>query len=212
MSSIKLKRIGAYLIDLFVISVLVFLVSQLNFINPNKDKYLQTLNAYNEYYESHFGNVTTNVSVEEVINEEYAGYMYDLQYYAIGNTLAETIVIILYFTLFPIFNNDQTIGKRLFKIKVVHKDGRKKVSFLQHFGRSSVLPITANVILYNSITSVLNVGALFIFKDINYLYANLVITYIINFICYIDLLVMFVRKDHLSLHDILLKTKVVESC
>lgn len=209
--SFRGKRIGAYLIDIFVISMLVVLVNKLNFINPNKEKYINTLNEYKEYYENNFGNVTVDTNVD-IINNEYAGYMYDLQYYALGNTIAETLIIILYFTLFPRFNNNQTIGKRLCKIKVVNKGNKDKVSMWKHFGRSLMMPIAANVILYNSITSILNIIMLFVFKNINYLYANLFVTYIINFICYIDIIVMFARKDHLALHDIVLKTEVIEEC
>ena len=138
--------------------------------------------------------------------------MYDLQYYAIGNTLAESLVIILYFTLFPKFNNNQTIGKRLFKIKLVNKDKDKKVTSIQLLLRSIMLPIVANIIMYTAVTSLLNIGALFLFKGIKYLYANLIITYIINFLCYADIISIFVRKDNMALHDVITGTKVVEIC
>ena len=211
MKNFTLKRIGAYLIDILVVSMLVMLVGQLNFINPNKDKYLKTYEAYTEYYDSHFGNITTE-EVDDIINDEYIKYMYDLQYYAIGNTIAEAVIIILYFTLFPKFNNDQTIGKRFFKIKLENVNDKKKVSIWQHLLRSITMPIVANIIMYTSVTSLLNILALFIFKGMNYLYANLAITYIINIICYIDIILVFVRKDNRSLHDIISKTKVVEKC
>lgn len=212
MANLQMRRVGAYLLDILVVSLLAMLVGQLNFINPNKDKYLRIYDEYVEYYESNFGNTTT-MEAEDLINDEYAGYMYDLQYYAIGNTLAETLVIILYFTLFPLFNNNQTIGKRIFKIKVVHSaDDTKTVSIWQHAIRSVLLPIVANIILYNAVTSLLNVVMLFIFNGVDYLYTNLAITYIINTICYADVIAMFARKDHRSLHDIICKTKVVEAC
>ena len=210
MTNIKFKRCLAYLIDLFIISMLVSLLGEINFLNPSKDKYHEVAKEYSEYYESNFGNTTT-INTSDVLNEEYAGYIYDLNRYALSNTLTELAVIILYFTLFPRFNNNQTIGKRLLKIKVVSTQD-EKVPIWKHFVRSIILPICANVIAYNCITILLNMGALFMFKGVNYLNANLIITYIVNIFCYVDIICMFVRKDNRSLKDIICKTRVVEIC
>jgi len=210
MANFKLKRCGAYLIDLFVVSLLVVMIGQINFLNPNQDKYQNVVNEYNEYYEVNFGNVTT-IETDDLINDEYAGYIYDLNYYALSNTLIEIIVILMYFTLFPYFNNNQTIGKRLFKIKVVSNE-KEEVSLWKHFIRALFIPIFANIILYNVITTILNILILFVFKDISYLYANLLITYIENIYCYADIITSFVRKDNRSIRDLICKTRVVEIC
>lgn len=210
MKKLRMKRLLAYLIDIFVVSMLITLISEINVINPNKDKYLKTYNEYKVYVEKTLdGGVITT---DDILTKEYSKFMYDLQYYAIGNTIAECVVLIAYFTLFPRYNNNQTIGKRICKIKVVHKEENKKVTVWHFFARSLLMPIAANIIFYTVITSLLNVGVLYLFSGIKYLYANMIITYLINFYCYIDLLFIFVRKDHASLHDLLTKTKVEEIC
>lgn len=210
MANFKFKRCSAYLIDLFIVSLLVMMIGQIEFLNPNLDKYQEVVNEYSEYYESNFGNVTT-IETEDLINKEYAGYMYDLNYYALSNTVIEIVVILLYFTLFPKFNNNQTIGKRLFKIKVVSVD-KEEVSIWKHFVRALLIPIFANVILYNVITAVLNIITLFVFKDIIYLYVNLGITYLLNIYCYADVITMLIRKDNRSIRDLICRTKVIETC
>ena len=210
MTNFKFKRCGAYLIDLLIISLLVSLISQINFLTPNQAKYTSVVNEYNEYMESNFGNVTS-IETDELITEEYADYMYKINYYALSYSLIEIVVIILYFTLFPLFNNNQTIGKRLFKIKVETLNG-DNVSTWKHFVRAILTPICANVIFYNIITLVLNVSSLFIFKGLTYLYINVVINYIITIFCYIDVIMALVRKDRRSLRDVICKTRVVERC
>lgn len=207
--NLKTKRILAYSVDLFIISLLVWMISSINVLNPNKDKYQKVYNEYVEYYEANLSNTT--IVPEDLINDEYAGYMHDLSYYSVSSIVIEVLVIILYFTLFPRFNNDQTVGKRLFKIKVI-SDNHKRVPIWKYLIRALLIPIFANVLLYNSVATILNVGAIFIFKGIPYLYANLIITYAFNFYCYADILVSFVRKDNRSLHDILTRTRVVELC
>ncbi|MBE6155359.1 MAG: RDD family protein [Firmicutes bacterium] len=210
MNNIKLKRVGAYLIDLLIISFLAVLVSQIKSLNPHQEKYEKVINEYQEYYEANFGNVT-NIESSDLLNDEYADYMYKINYYSITNSLMEVAIIVLYFTFFPHFNNSQTVGKRMFKIKLESLDD-KKVTLWKHFCRSFFTPICANIIFYNVITTLLNVGSLFIFKKLMYLNANLAITYIINIFCYADILAILIRKDHRSIRDLIFKTRVVEIC
>ena len=88
----------------------------------------------------------------------------------------------------------------------------ESVPLWKHFVRAILFPVCVNVVIYNSVTTALNVSTLFIFKNLSYLYANLIISYIMNIICYADLITALVRKDHRSLRDLICKTKVVEAC
>ena len=208
MKRIKFRRFGSYLIDIFIVSLLVMLISKINFINPYASKYKETYENYSEYYLNLIDG-ETELSVDDLLNDEYAGYVRDLSLYSITNILTEVVVIILYFTLFPKFNNNQTIGKRLLKIKVEHIDG-KDIKLYTWFIRSLLIPICANIIFYNVITSILNVGIVLAFKGTIYLYANLTLTYIICLYCYADIMVSYIRKDNRTLHDLICKTKVVK--
>lgn len=207
-NNIKFKRIMAYLLDLFIISFLVLLVSQIKVLNPNVNKYEKTYNEFNEYYMSKFDNTT--VDPNDILNDEYAEYMYDLSYYSISYNLIELGVIVLYSTLFQHFFDGQTIGKKIMKIKLVNEDGKKKPGFIKLFLRSLILPIADNVLMYNSIGSAILVGALFIGSKTTFVYSNILISLAISAFCYVDIIMCLARKDGSSLHDKIFKTKVIE--
>lgn len=206
MINIKVKRIMAYMIDLMIVITLIGLISQIKCLNPNEDKYNATYDEYSEYMSSMD---SQNLTVEDVINEEYISYVYDISYYSISYTITQIVVIVLYFTLFPLFNKNKTIGKSLMKIEVKKSDNRK-AGFLTHFVRSLLVPIWSSIVLYNVVTFIFSVAILFIFKDYAYLYSSLIITYGITIYCYVDIIFMLVRKDGRSLHDLICNTTVEE--
>ena len=213
-NSIKFKRIMAYCIDLLIISILVSLLSNINFLNPQREKYQKVAAEYNYYADEmreSLGN-TSKIEFNSIINDEYIAYMYDLQYYGMSYTIIEIVTVLLYFTLFPKFNHNQTIGKRLLKIKVVNSDNSEKVSIWKFLARGALIPIFTNIILYNTITSIINFGIMFVFKPKMYLYANIIITLVFCAFCYADIIFMLANKNELSLHDKITRTKVIEKC
>ena len=205
------KRIIAYFIDLLVISILVSLLSSINFLNPQKDKYNKALTKYNEYIkemQASLENKTTDLDL--IIDEEYIDFMYKLQYYSLSYTIIEIVVIILYFTLFSIFNNNQTIGKRLLKIKLVNSDNSTNIPIWKYIIRGALIPIFTNIILYNTIASIINTGIMFVFKSKYFFYSNIIVTVRFCAYCYIDIIVLLASKGETSLHDKITKTKVIE--
>ena len=54
MKDIKIKRICAYVIDIFIVLILVTLLSQINVLNPYKNKYDKAYEKYTEFYEENF--------------------------------------------------------------------------------------------------------------------------------------------------------------
>ena len=51
--SILSKRISAYLIDILFLFVLISLITEIKFINPYYDKYIETYESYNEILEQY---------------------------------------------------------------------------------------------------------------------------------------------------------------
>lgn len=208
MKNIKVKRICAYFIDIFIVSMLATGIGMINFFNPHQEEYQKTVEEVYEYTESI---ANTSVSTEDLINEEYAGLVYNINYYSLSQTVITILVITLYFTLFPRFNNDQTIGKQLLKIKVVCED-RKRVPLYIYLIKALMMPVFANIILFNVVGNIINVVMLFSFKGIEYLYANTIVTNIFNLFCYADILKTISSKEGKSLRDVITKTRVVEMC
>lgn len=205
MENIKFKRIMAYLIDLFIISFIVFLLSNVKFINPNANKRDSLYKEYIEYSES----IANTTDVNAILSSEYGELYYKLNYYSMSYTITEIVVMILYFTLFPFFFEGQTIGKRLLKIKIVDSDD-KNPNMWKLFVRSLILPIAVNIIMYTVGSNIITLLGLLVFKDLNYVYFSVGVSLVMGAIALVDVIMMLSSKDETALHDKLLKLKVVK--
>ena len=207
MNNIKIKRLMAYLIDILVISLLVSLIASIKGLNPYEEEYKKSYEQYVELSKS-LENVTELTKSQ---TNEYFKIMYDITYYNIPILAIESLVILLYFTLFPTFNNGQTIGKRLFKIKVVSKDG-EKVGIKTHLIRSLLVPIWTNIILYTNILNIIIILLAYILKSSTFVYVFSTIEMIICIYCYVDVFMSIKNEDGKMLHDKITKSKVIEIC
>lgn len=214
MNTLLFKRFVANAIDVLIISLLTGLIVNINFINPSKNEYNNAVNKLNEYMETYSESIENadNDSKPDIINDEYKAIVYDISKYGKNYYLIDGLVIILYFTLFPLIYEGQTIGKKLCKLKVIHQDETKKVSFWQYFFRAVITPIFKSLFFFCSINYLAKFVTIFLLKQNNYFYADTIISFIINVILLIDVLFIVFRKDHKALHDIITKTGVIEKC
>ena len=203
MKDIKIKRISAYIIDIFIILILVTLLSQINILNPYKKKYDKAYEKYTEFYKENFAENTT-IDYDILKSSEYLDIMHDLSFYSMSYTIIEIVVIILYFTLFPLLFDGQTIGKKICKIKLSSDKG--KLTFGSLLIRALFYPIFTNIILYVTLSNFLTLLCVILFKGKVYFYSNLIISIIATIYSYIDILFM-INKDT-AIHDRLSHTKV----
>ena len=70
MKDIKIKRICAYVIDIFIVLILVTLLSQINVLNPYKTKYDKAYEKFTEFYEENFSENTT-IDYDTLKSPEY---------------------------------------------------------------------------------------------------------------------------------------------
>ena len=207
MNNIKLKRFTAYLIDLIIISLLITLLGQIKFLNPFESKYENVAKEYETYYEDNFSD-TKSLSLNDLTDKKYLNLIHDLSYYSMSYTIIEIIVIILYFTLFPLFFNGQTIGKKICKIKIINNIENKKLSFINLLIRTILYPIWTSIILYTTLSNIMLLLSVIFFKGIVYFYTNLIISIVFAIYSYIDVIMLFAKDK--SLHDLISNTKVVE--
>ena len=153
MNTLLFKRFIANAIDILIISLLTGLIININFINPSKNEYTNSVNKLNEYMEEYKKNMenSENDTKPNVINDEYKSIIYDVSKYGKNYYLIDGIIIILYFTLFPLIYEGQTIGKKIVKLKVIHQEENKKVSFWQYFFRAIITPIFKSLFFFCSI-------------------------------------------------------------
>lgn len=193
--NITIKRISAYIIDYIFIVLLITLISQIRFLNPNYDEYVSAYNDYYDYYEEILDN---NISI--IDSKEFKMTYYNLDKYSISISISSIIVYLLYFVGFQKWNNYQTLGKKVFNIKISSKSNNIS------WGKLTI----RSIILYNIFFEILSILALFIFNENSYLYVNIAINIIASIVFYINVFMIILSKKHLGLHDIICKTEIKE--
>ena len=67
---ISLKRIIAYILDILLVTLVATLISQVKFINPNLDKYMETYDEYRELIKE-----TESPDTEKIMQMNYTSHM-----------------------------------------------------------------------------------------------------------------------------------------
>lgn len=192
-----LKRFGAYFIDYLIVTVIVYGVMLLPFVNPHREEYNT---KYNEVVRVNEQFQNNEISSEE-FNEAIIPIAYDLYRLNSSYVIVSTICFIGYFVIFQYLYKGQTVGKKLFKLKVVSTND-KPLTIANYLVRA--------LVLYNILIPIIELIIVFTMKQDNYygLYQNInLVSYIIM---YITLFFMLVRADGRGLHDILANTIVEE--
>lgn len=192
------KRICAYIIDIAIVSFILFLFSKIEILNPDVDKINSVQNEYEKYIETvakKDADVTKLLKDDKVQN-----YIYELAKLQVPTSILNVVITFGYFVVFQFFNKGQTIGKKFMKIRVKStKDD--KLSFMQVFGRSLLINEILISILIIIFVSCLNQSA--------YFNARRILELIDMVIVYGSLGFMMFRSDGCGIHDLLVHTCVV---
>lgn len=144
--------------------------------------------------------------IVEYLNEEYntiaKEYVYILSKKGISNSIITLVCTLLYFGVFQYLLKGETIGKKIFKLKVVSASD-KKINVLNYLLRSLIV----NDVLLNI------VGILFLAfaKKSVYLQADSIIRGLISVVEAIIIFLVLTREDGRGLHDLLFNTKVIST-
>ena len=187
------KRFGAFLIDIILVTFVASIVC-IPFVNTNNQKKLES-----EYLEN------TNALFNNEINAEayqeiQISYTYNIAKEDGLVSIVTILFCILYFGLLQFYMNGQTLGKKLFHIKIKSDTGELTINQLL-FRALIIDSIILDLILF--------VSMMFTNKTIYY-YTDLIfelIQYIIYFVCFI---MIMKNKDKKGLHDVLFHTSVIE--
>lgn len=194
------KRISAYLIDIFFIFILIGLISEIRFINPQYDQYTKAYENYNQIVEDYTNELITAEEFNDLYNENY----YHVSKYSLSYNIVIIVVIILYFGVFQKYNNGQTIGKKLMKIRVVGNE--ESVGLMKYILRT--LPIYF-VYIGGILPVIINSVLVFILNENNYINISMIVSYIFLMISIISFVMIRFRQDRRGLHDLLANTKVI---
>lgn len=194
----KIKRLFAYLIDIMIVGFVASALANIDVINPYINEYLESYEKFSEKLSSING---------ENANEVISSDAFILQYkstlkYSIYSTGISFVCYILYFVGFQKWNKNQTVGKKLMKLKIINKDSSDNINVWQYLVRT--------LILYNLIFGSINVCLSLCLNNKLFFTMSMIVSiigYVITYLCYA--MILF-RKDGKGLHDLISKTEVVE--
>jgi len=204
----KIKRISAYILDSLILLMFVsFLITpiQLNdkkVFTKFKEHSKEILDVTADYIKVVSSNdVKKSLELEKKVkslgeNSKKLQYKHRYSLYFLSQKILTVLLTIVYFVIFPLFNNGQTLFKKIFKIKVEY-DTILKYLLREEMARNFVL---TSLILY-------------FIASFNYSLFSLYLGYItpitLSFMI-INFIVFLVNKDNKALHDIIAGTNVVE--
>lgn len=205
--NIRAKRLIAYFIDLLIISFLTYLLSMVNVINPNKDKYIECVKELNNYTSSLREDISNgNIKIDDYYNAEYIDHIQKVEYYGMSYSITEVLVIVLYYSLFSFFFDGQTIGKKIIKIRTVDNK-KEKVPLYKLFIKSFLMPISTGVFIYNCASNILCTSLIFI-KGMPYLYIYMAVNFITFLFAIVDIIIGLITNR--TLRDRITNTSVRE--
>lgn len=190
MKSSFFRRVGAYIIDYFIVTLILSIIT-MGFEN-------------NTYLVKETNNLINGYLNEEITIEEYNDKLIDVNYkLQKENRLFNGVSCLLftgYFVIFAYLNKGQTLGKKIFKIKVASKDG-KSLNIVKIFFRA--------LFIYGILSS------LYSCIFVNFLNANMfntgsvIVSYIETFFIVASFLMVLYKKDKRGLHDMIAGTEVL---
>lgn len=184
------KRLGAFIIDYFIVVFLLSLITMgfetdSNLVNDAND----LVNSY----------VNNEITIEEY-NNQVVEINYKLQKSNVWINAISCSLYVGYFVVFACLNKGQTLGKKIFKLRVVSKNdksanvGKMFIRSLFIYGILSSLYATVFVNFLNA--KVFNIG-------------SSIISYIEYSFIIVSFFMVLYRKDKRGLHDIVAGTNVI---
>ena len=189
------QRILAFLIDLVLISVITSFITVFVPVNDTATKLYEEQNKVLEDY------VEGSVSMEEYVNQ-MVDLSYDISKQTVIVSIVTIVISLLYYVVYPCYNNGQTLGKKLMKIKIKKID-ESDLSMNDLLIRGMV----NNSILVNIVNVIF---VLFLSKNI-FLSASSLASVIQYLVLIISLIMIAFTRNARGLHDLAAKTEVVQA-
>ena len=187
------QRVLAFLIDLVLLSMITSLITMFIPMNDTATKLYDEQNRVLEGY------VDGSVSMEEYVNQ-MVDLGYDISRQTVIVSIVTIVISLLYYVVYPCYNNGQTLGKKLMKIKI-KKTNDTELSMNDLLIRSMI----NNSILVNIINVIL---VLFLSKNL-YLSTSSLVSFIQYLVLIISLIMIAFTNNAQGLHDKVCKTEVV---
>lgn len=187
------KRLFAYIIDIFIVLVIANLITMFIPISEKTQDYYKELQATQK-----------KMYDKEIDVKEYTDIVLEDNYNISKGTvlisLTSIIIYILYFVVYQVYNNGQTVGKKLMKIKVKSITDEPLSINTMLFRALIIYGIAANII---------NLILILLLKKELCLSISNTISIIQSLIVIISVFMILFSKQKKGIHDIITKTEVV---
>ena len=195
--SIIFKRVGAYLIDLMVISLISMAITKISFLNPKYDQYVKYADQYTEVMQKYY---EKEITIEE-FNNQVKDYSYKLNKTGYVYVISDIVVTFLYFGLFASITKGQTLGKKMLSLRIISNKEGKELKWYNYFIRAFILNgVILNIFVLIAIP--FNRGT---YETIYTIGSN--VDSILQMT--IALMILF-YKNGMGLHDIIAGTRVID--
>ena len=187
------KRFFAYIIDIFIVLVIANLITMFIPISEKTQDYYKELQTTQK-----------KIYDKEIDVKEYTDIILEDNYNISKGTvlisLTSIIIYILYFVVYQVYNNGQTVGKKLMKIKV---------KSITDESLSINTMLFRALIIYGIATNIINLMLILLLKKELYLSISNTISIIQSLIVIISVFMILFSKQKRGIHDIITKTEVV---
>lgn len=186
------RRFFAYIIDIFIVLVIANLITMFIPISEKtQDYYKELQTTQKKMYD------------KEIDVKEYTDIVLEDNYNISKGTvlisLTSIIIYILYFVVYQVYNNGQTVGKKLMKIKV---------KSITDESLSINTMLFRALIIYGIAANIINLILILLLKKELYLSISNTISIIQSLIVIISVFMILFSKQKRGIHDIITKTEV----
>lgn len=186
-------RLLAYIVDTFIITMLLTLIS--GFI-PERSNYEKLLKESENNVQMFLDN---EINAQTYINKEAEIY-HDIDKENILFDIIQSIVVIGYFIILPMCYGGKTLGKKLFKIKIVSSNGELTYNNL----------IIRSFFINGLGYLLLSLALIYVLPSMAYFIVTTILGFIESVLLIISLVMMIKRDDHKTIHDLISDTQVIE--
>lgn len=188
----KIKRIFAYIIDLFIVAVIASAIFTMPIFKSESQN-------YTKYYEEYI-DILSNSRLSTISENKQIETLYNMNKSSQSLYIINVGLIIIYFGVISYILKGKTIGKKIMNIQIVPEKGKEL---------NPNLFMLRQMLVTNLIPKILSILSLIFLNGSTWYTANNIIGYL-NYISYLFMLGFLIfREDERGLHDLIGKTKVI---
>lgn len=188
------KRLFAFIIDVIFVYLIVSVADFLIPISESSKNLVDQMNNINNSF------LDGSIDMNTFINQ-YSVISYGFEKELFLSSLISVVINVIYFVVYPLYNDGQSFGKKHFGIKIVSNDDNS-ISSNQ---------LIIRYLLMNSIgSSILSLCFIFLLKDFNYMCAVSILSFLQFIVAISSVFMVLYRNDKRSLPDLIAGTKVIE--